>query len=325
MANHSDCFTQSWHGQPLSAMSVRLRSIAESDAPRLMELAGEQEVSAPTDQLPHPLDPVQAIHHLLHLMATGQGVSFVIECLVDGIMVGAISLASSRPSQAVLSYWIGRPFWHGGIATEAVRRVVAFAFQDLALDGLTVSIMKNNPASRRILEKAGFRATSEISDCGSNRCCSLTVDAFTLSRTAWLAQWTSRPMLLVAAAALIDADGRVLLAQRPSGRRMAGLWEFPGGKVQEGEIPETALIRELREELGVEVRTGCLAPLSFASHPYVDFHLLMPLYICRNWRGQPQGCEGQRLHWVHPRRLATYPLPPADMPLVAALRDALGT
>ena len=131
------------------------------------------------------------------------------------------------------------------------------------------------------------------------------------------------PIVLVAAVALIDADGRVLLAQRPAGKSMAGLWEFPGGKVDTGETPEAALIRELAEELGIDVTASCLAPFTFASHTYPDFHLLMPLYVCRKWSGIPSAREGQRLAWVWPARLADYPMPPADVPLVAALRDLL--
>jgi 8-oxo-dGTP diphosphatase len=131
------------------------------------------------------------------------------------------------------------------------------------------------------------------------------------------------PLVLVAAVVLVDADGRVLLAQRPEGKKMAGLWEFPGGKVDPGETPEAALIRELREELGIDVAASCLAPFTFASHAYPDFHLLMPLYVCRKWSGIPMAREGQRLTWVRPARLADYPMPPADKPLVAMLRDLL--
>jgi len=130
-------------------------------------------------------------------------------------------------------------------------------------------------------------------------------------------------LILVAAVVLVDTDGRVLLAQRPEGKQMAGLWEFPGGKVDPGETPEAALIRELREELGIDVAASCLAPFTFASHAYPDFHLLMPLYVCRRWSGIPMAREGQRLTWVRPARLAEYPMPPADKPLIAMLRDLL--
>ncbi len=133
----------------------------------------------------------------------------------------------------------------------------------------------------------------------------------------------AKPLLLVAACALVDADGRVLLAQRPEGKSMAGLWEFPGGKVEPGETPEDTLIRELAEELGIEVKPACLAPLTFASHSYEAMHLLMPLYICRRWDGTARPLEGQILAWVEPKRLRTYPMPPADEPLIPALIDLL--
>ena len=126
-------------------------------------------------------------------------------------------------------------------------------------------------------------------------------------------------VVLVAACALIDPDGRILLAQRPPGRSMAGLWEFPGGKVEAGERPEQSLIRELEEELGIIVEEPCLAPLTFASHRYADFHLLMPLYVCRKWEGTVQPREGQALAWVRPNRLRDYPMPPADEPLIPHL------
>jgi 8-oxo-dGTP diphosphatase len=130
-------------------------------------------------------------------------------------------------------------------------------------------------------------------------------------------------VVLVAAVALVDADGRVLLAQRPEGKSMAGLWEFPGGKVEPGETPEGALIRELHEELAIDTAASCLAPLTFASHGYADFHLLMPLFVCRKWHGTPQPREGQKLAWAKPARLRDYPMPPADLPLIPHLRDWL--
>lgn len=130
-------------------------------------------------------------------------------------------------------------------------------------------------------------------------------------------------IILVSAVALIDPDGRVLLAQRPEGKSLAGLWEFPGGKVEPGETPEAALIRELKEELDIDTWSSCLAPLTFASHSYPDFHLLMPLFACRRWQGTPRPTEGQRLAWVKPGALRDYPMPPADLPLIPILRDWL--
>jgi 8-oxo-dGTP diphosphatase len=131
-------------------------------------------------------------------------------------------------------------------------------------------------------------------------------------------------LVLVVAAALVDVDGRVLLAQRPKGKQLEGLWEFPGGKVDPGERPEDALIRELGEELGIAVEAACLAPLTFASHSYDDFHLLMPLYVCRRWEGFVQPLDGQALKWVRPKNMRAYPMPPADEPLIPHLVDLLG-
>lgn len=129
--------------------------------------------------------------------------------------------------------------------------------------------------------------------------------------------------ILVVAVALIDPEGRVLLSQRPQGKSLAGLWEFPGGKIEVGETPEVALIRELREELGIDVTASCLAPLTFASHTYADFHLLMPLYVCRRWKGEVHGAEGQALKWVRAKNLKDYPMPDADIPLIPHLVDLL--
>ncbi|HTX06611.1 MAG TPA: (deoxy)nucleoside triphosphate pyrophosphohydrolase [Steroidobacteraceae bacterium] len=148
-------------------------------------------------------------------------------------------------------------------------------------------------------------------------------DLFSETEVAPLADPAAKPLLLVAACALIDVDERVLLARRPEGKRMAGLWEFPGGKLQSGETPEAALIRELKEELGIDVSAACLAPFAFASHAYERFHLLMPLYLCRRWRGLVRPNEGQTLAWVRPQKLGEYPMPPADKPLIPLLRDFL--
>lgn len=130
-------------------------------------------------------------------------------------------------------------------------------------------------------------------------------------------------IVLVAACALLDSDGRILLAQRPEGKSLAGMWEFPGGKVEAGETPEETLVRELNEELGIATRIPCLAPLTFASHTYETFHLLMPLYVCRRYEGIPQGKEGQAIKWVRPQALRDYPMPPADEPLIPFLQDLL--
>ena len=144
----------------------------------------------------------------------------------------------------------------------------------------------------------------------------------------WDAEFRKSPgdvrTVIVVAAVLVDIDGRVLVAQRPAGKAMAGLWEFPGGKLEAGELPETALVRELKEELGIDLTESCLAPLTFASHLYEDFHLLMPVYVARQWKGEPRGLDGQALKWVQPVKLRDLAMPPADEPLIALIRDFLG-
>ena len=138
-----------------------------------------------------------------------------------------------------------------------------------------------------------------------------------------MSEASAKPVILVVACALVDADGRVLIAQRPEGKPMAGLWEFPGGKVEPGETPEETVVRELREELGIETKPACLAPLTFASHAYDDFHLLMPLFVCRRYWGIPEAREGQAIRWVRAKQLRDYPMPPADEPLIPFLLDLL--
>jgi 8-oxo-dGTP diphosphatase len=134
---------------------------------------------------------------------------------------------------------------------------------------------------------------------------------------------SEKPILMVVACALVDTDRRVLIAQRPPGKQLAGLWEFPGGKLEKGESPEAELIRELNEELGIETKEACLAPLNFESHSYESFHLLMPLFVCRKWQGMPEAREHSALKWVRPQALRDYPMPPADAPLIAPLCDLL--
>jgi 8-oxo-dGTP diphosphatase len=197
-------------------------------------------------------------------------------------------------------------------------------------------VTDDNAVSMRVLEKEGFRFTHEAEHDFASRGGAFPVRWFALTRADRMAAsghgaaapgevslGAERSLVLVAAFALIDADGRVLLARRPEGKALAGLWEFPGGKVAPGETPEAALIRELKEELGIDVSASCLGPFTFASHAYEKFHLLMPLYLCRRWQGTPTALEGQALAWVRPNRLADYPMPPADIPLVAMLRDWL--
>ncbi len=313
---------KAWLGQPLDAARVRLRRFELSDAPVVAELAGDPAVAQWTANIPHPygLDDAQAF--VGAAQASRDSHVFAIERRLDGRLIGACGFGHHWGAEEV-GYWIGRPYWSHGYATEALRRLLRLAFRTVGLDSVTAEVLPENAASRRVVEKLGFlpEGTSErhLPARGASR----RLERLRLTRADWERAWAARPMLLVTAAALVDVDGRVLIAQRPQGKSMAGFWEFPGGKLHAGETPETALVRELEEELGVDVRESCLAPLCFASHDYDTFHLLMPLFACRTWKGDVQAREGQKLAWVRPARLGDYPMPPADVPLVALLRDWL--
>jgi len=212
---------------------------------------------------------------------------------------------------------------------EAAGRFARWALANLDLDRLEAGVITDNPASAAVLRRIGFRQIGEGADSFLARGGEHPVWQYEATRDDLFGHTEPAPhepgsnLLLVAACALIDADGRVLLARRPEGKKMAGLWEFPGGKLNPGETPEAALIRELKEELGIDVSAACLAPFAFASHAYERFHLLMPLYLCRRWKGTPKARENQTLAWVRPEKLADYPMPPADKPLIPLLRDFL--
>lgn len=316
---------QGWHGAPLDTARLRLRRLRPDDAAEVARLLDDWEVARTTSNIPYPYERTVADDFIAKVgveVAEGRALVFAIEERLSGRLAGCVG-ASINAHSAEIGYWIGREFWGKGYATEAVRRCLRMLFQNYALGTVWGAVLPENPASRRVMEKAGMilDGVRRMDMPARNRCTELEV--FTVSREQWLEQRAARPMLLVAAAALIDLDGRVLIAQRPAGKSMAGFWEFPGGKLDAGETPEEALVRELREELGVEVGQSCLSPLAFASHDYDSFHLLMPLFACRQWTGQPHPREGQTLAWARAARLGDYPMPPADIPLVAILRDWL--
>jgi 8-oxo-dGTP diphosphatase len=313
-----------WRGEPLDAAHLVLRRPEESDVPTLVALAGDWQVARTTAFIPHPYGDDDARTFIAEApcrAADGANVVFALERRTEPGLVGCAGLIIDREA-AEVGYWIGRPFWGHGYAAEAVRRLLRLAFGSLGLARVQAETLADNPASVRVLEKAGFeRGAVTVGDRG--RCLDRAVVAYAVSRADWMAREAAKPRLLVVAAALVDADGRVLLARRPEGKAMAGLWEFPGGKVGDGESPEAALVRELAEELAVDIGESCLAPLTFASHAYDDFHLVMPLYVCRVWSGTPTAREGQALKWARPTAMAELPMPPADAPLVAMLRDLL--
>lgn len=249
-------------------------------------------------------------------------------------IVGVVGLrldAARRTGR--LGYWVGRAYWKHGVATEATRRMTSWAFANLPLDLIAAEVTEGNDGSCKVLRRVGFREVGTgVRSSLTNRD-EHTVIVFEATRDdifgrpeapeADTDSPDAKPLLLVAACALVDVDGRVLLARRPEGKKMAGLWEFPGGKLNPGETPEVALIRELREELGIDVTAACLAPFAFASHAYEGFHLLMPLFLCRRWKGIPTGRENQTLAWVRASKLTEYEMPPADKPLIPLLRDFL--
>jgi 8-oxo-dGTP diphosphatase len=309
---------------PIATARLKLRPLGEADIEAMVALAGDPEVSRHTAVVPHPYRESDARDFLAHSAAefsAGRGMTLAIERAVEPGLIGCVGIARAGGA-AEIGYWIGRPYWSKGYATEAVKGLLPAVFGAAAVAEVFAEVMVDNPASQRVLEKAGFGRGGE--GVGSRgRCRDARVVRYALDRAAWTARRAAAPTVLVAAVALVDKDGRVLLAQRPPGKSMAGLWEFPGGKVDPGETPEVALIRELKEELAIDVSERCLAPFTFASHRYDDFHLLMPLYLCRVWEGMVQPLEGQTLAWVRPVRMADYPMPPADKPLVAMLRDFL--
>ena len=247
------------------------------------------------------------------------------------VLVGAVGLTIDRVARrAQLGYWVGQKYWGHGVASEAAARLTRYGLANLDIDRIAAAVATDNPASAAVLARIGFRPTGEGMHHFASRGADHPIQTFEASRDDIFGRTEVetteagvKPLLLVAACALVDLDGRVLLARRPEGKKMAGLWEFPGGKLNPGETPEQALIRELREELGIDVAVSCLAPFAFASHAYDGFHLLMPLFLCRRWTGTPTPREGQTLAWVLPRRLTEYEMPPADKPLIPLLRDFL--
>jgi 8-oxo-dGTP diphosphatase len=311
-------------GHPLLTARLKLRALTEADAPRLAELLDDWEMVRHTALVPHPYT-LNDGHSFITMQAErcrkGVGTALAMERTADGRVVGCIGFGTEQDGTPELGYWVARQLWGEGYATEAMRRLIRHLFHDLGHPRVWAAAHPDNLASRRVQEKVGMVPEGYEVVGMPTRGASLAMPVSALSRHEWSKAHAARPMLLVAAAALLDPDGRVLMASRPPGKMMAGLWEFPGGKVHDGETPEQALVRELAEELGVDTSESCLAPLAFASHDYDTFHLLMPLYVVRQWAGSPVAQEGQQLRWLRAGRLHELPMPPADIPLVAILRE----
>lgn len=323
---------------PLTTERLVLRPLAAGDAEALHRLVNDWEVTRNLSVVPFPYPRALAddwIRSTRGALADGSAYQLAITGREgeQEMLVGVVGLTiDAKRRCGRLGYWVGRRFWGHGVATEAAGRLARWGLANLTLERLEAGVITDNPASAAVLRRIGFRQTGEGTSTFLARGGEHPVWHFEATRDdvfghaeapAEAAVAGTKPLLLVAACALIDADGRVLLARRPEGKKMAGLWEFPGGKLAPGETPEAALIRELKEELGIDVSAACLAPFAFASHEYERFHLLMPLYLCRRWKGLPMPRENQTLAWVRPRQLADYPMPPADKPLIPLLRDFL--
>jgi 8-oxo-dGTP diphosphatase len=313
-----------WAGHPLPTARLRMRPVCDRDLEALTALLGDWDVIRLTAAIPHPytLDDAKAFVAAQEIRrAERKGVALAVERTTDNVLVGVVGFGLERDGSPELGYWFGKEFWNRGYATEALNRLVRHLFDTLGFDRAWAHFHPDNTASKRVLEKVGLTFLRVDTCPMPARGESVVAPVFRLKKADWQMARSLRPTLLVVAAALVDGDGRVLMASRPAGKSMEGLWEFPGGKVHEGETPEAALVRELEEELGIDVTESCLAPVAFASHDYDTFHLLMPLYLVRVWKGNPSAREGQELRWVRAARLGDLPMPPADIPLVAILRE----
>jgi 8-oxo-dGTP diphosphatase len=321
----------------LTTERLVLRPLTPDDAEQLHRLLNDWEVCRMLQTVPFPYPRLLADQWIADSVSQrqdGAAYHFAVTGTETGgeTLVGAVGLKLTKGERrATLGYWVGRRFWGHGVAREAAGRVLRWALANLDLDHVDATVATDNQASARVLAAAGFREVGAgqevfLSRGGGTQ----PVRRFSASRGDVSAEPDlpepaagGVPMVLVAACVLIDVSGQVLIARRPEGRAMAGLWEFPGGKLEPGESPEDALARELREELGIDVSRSCLAPFVFASHAYERFHLLMPLFLCRRWQGTPAPREGQLIRWVTPGALADYPFLPADRPLLPMLRDLL--
>jgi 8-oxo-dGTP diphosphatase len=306
---------------PITTARLVLRRLVPADAPAVTRLVNDYSVAGNLARVPFPYREELAREWIA---SAGEqiesGDAYHLAITQAGALVGCIGLTLKRSALPEIGYWIGRKFWGQGLAREAGEGLLAWAGTHLGITEVEASALTDNLASQAVLRHLGFVEEGTAVQPFLSRNRNMPVVMF---RRKAAPPAPPKPILLVVACALLDPEGRILLAQRPEGKSMAGLWEFPGGKLDEGETPEAALIRELREELGIETQEACLSPLFFASHSYPKFHLLMPLYICRKWQGRAVAREGQNLAWVRPEKLRDYPMPPADVPLVALLRDFL--
>jgi 8-oxo-dGTP diphosphatase len=317
-------------GPVLRTKRILLRPLQPGDATAFHRLINDWDICRKLPDAPFPY-PVELASEWIAAAAAdreaGKAQQFALVVEASGVLIGCAGLRLARDGKSAdLGYWLGRKYWRQGFGLEVATRLTSWGLAEMQINKVTATVAEDNKASLAVLARAGFTETGKGSKAFLCRAeAKLPVRHFAATREMPPSADPAAkpPVVLVAACALVDATGKVLLARRPEGKKMAGLWEFPGGKIEPLETPEAALIRELKEELGIGVEAKNLAPFAFASHPYDSFHLLMPLYLCRRWQGKPQPREGQALAWVAPDRLVEYPMPAADRPLIPMLRDFL--
>ncbi|MDI2112311.1 bifunctional GNAT family N-acetyltransferase/(deoxy)nucleoside triphosphate pyrophosphohydrolase [Commensalibacter nepenthis] len=322
---------------PLHIDHYTLRIIQAEDIHSIHSLINDWNVVRMLSQVPFPY-PKPLLEQWIDLVSketeTGKSYHFTMIDNTNQKIVGCIGLRVDGKDQiGKIGYWIGHKYWGQQIASKALQRVSTWALANLNINYIRATAADDNLASIAVLKKCGYQPFGQGKEKFLARATEQPVSYFLLQRedicpsqtaaSITLSSSTPKKILLVVAAALIDTEGRLLLARRPEGKSMAGMWEFPGGKVEPGETPEAALVRELKEEINVDVSQSCLAPFTFASFEYTDFHLLMPLYVCHKWNNVPEPQENQQLAWVSAEELDHYLVMEADKPFIPLLKDLL--
>lgn len=324
---------------PLQVDHYTLRIIQKEDTATIHGLINDWNVVRMLSQIPFPYSKTnldQWVEAITKQMEEGIAYHFSIidESTEQKNIIGCIGVRLDPTNQcAKIGYWIGQKYWGKNIATKVLQRLSSWTLANLNINYIHATAADDNLASIAVLKKCGYQPFGQGKEKFVSRAVEQPVSYFLLQREDIGSKKTppspsprtpvQKNILLVVAAALIDVEGRLLLARRPEGKSMAGMWEFPGGKVEVGETPEAALIRELKEEINVDVAQSCLAPFTFASYEYPQFHLLMPLYVCHRWKGYPEAQEKQQLAWVSSEELDNYLVMEADKPFIPLLKDLL--